>query len=91
MNVKETIKSIESLNNRIKIASENAIDLIKELPNDNLSINDKLELRKHLNLSKEAMSNAQSDAIEAEILIDASIQEMREAESRLAEALKLLK
>ena len=90
MNVKETIKTLEFLNNRIKVASKNAIALVKELPSNNFSLDDKLEIRKHLNLSKEAINNAESDAREAEGLIGTAIQEIREAESRVTEALKLL-
>ena len=76
MNVKETIKSIEFLNNRIKVASKNAIELIKELPNDDgFSLDKTIGIKKHLNLSKEAINNAESDAREAEGLIGTAIQE----------------
>tara|TARA_R100001079_G_C4426094_1_gene141961 strand:+ start:381 stop:659 length:279 start_codon:yes stop_codon:yes gene_type:complete len=91
MNVKETIKSIESLNNRIKVASKNAIDLIKELPNDDgFSLDKTIGIKKHLNLSKDAISNAESDAREAEGLIGTALIEIREAEDRVSKALKLL-
>ena len=91
MNVKETIRSIESLNNRIKVASKNAIDLIKELPNDDgFSLDKTIGIKKHLNLSKDAISNAESDAREAEGLIGTALMEIREAEDRVRKALKLL-
>tara|TARA_R100001086_G_scaffold250004_1_gene192449 strand:+ start:381 stop:659 length:279 start_codon:yes stop_codon:yes gene_type:complete len=91
MNVKETIRSIESLNNRIKVASKNAIDLIKELPNDDgFSLDKTIGIKKHLNLSKDAISNAESDAREAEGLIGTALIEIREAEDRVSKALKLL-
>tara|TARA_R100001129_G_scaffold132840_1_gene94328 strand:+ start:738 stop:1016 length:279 start_codon:yes stop_codon:yes gene_type:complete len=91
MNVKETIKSIEFLNNRIKVASKNAIELIKELPNDDgFSLDKTIGIKKHLNLSKEAINNAESDAREAEGLIGTAIQEILEAEDRVRKALKLL-
>ena len=91
MNVKETIRSIESLNNRIKVASKNAIDLIKELSNDDgFSLDKTIGIKKHLNLSKDAISNAESDAREAEGLIGTALIEIREAEDRVSKALKLL-
>ena len=92
MNVKETIKSIESLNNRIKIASKNAIDLIKELPNDDLlfTLDKTIGIKKHLNLSKEAINNAEFVTREAEGLIGTALMEIREAEDRVSKALKLL-
>ena len=89
--VKLTIKTIESLNNRIKVASENAIDLIKELPDDDgFSLDKTIGIKKHLNLSKEAINNAESDAREAEGLIGTALMEIREAEDRVRKALKLL-
>ena len=89
--VKLTIKTIESLNNRIKVASENAIDLIKELPDDDgFSLDKTIGIKKHLNLSKEAINNAESDAREAEGLIGTALMEIREAEDRVKKALKLL-
>tara|TARA_R100000773_G_C4159975_1_gene78264 strand:+ start:233 stop:514 length:282 start_codon:yes stop_codon:yes gene_type:complete len=92
MNVKETIKSIESLNNRIEIASKNAVDLINELLNDELlfSLDKTIGIKKHLNLSKEAIDNAESCTREAESLIGSALIEIKEAESRVTEALKLL-
>ena len=92
MNVKETLKTLEFLNNRIKVASKNAIDLIKELPITEIDdIVHFIEIRKHLNLSKEAIDNAESCTREAEGLIGSALIEMQEAESRVVEALKLLK
>ena len=89
--VKLTIKTIESLKNRIKVASENAIDLIKELPDDDgFSLDKTIGIKKHLNLSKEAINNAESDAREAEGLIGTALMEIREAEDRVKKALKLL-
>ena len=89
--VKLTIKTIESLNNRIKVASENAIDLIKELPDDDgFSLDKTIGIKKHLNLSKEAINNAESDAREAEGLIGTALMEIKEAEDRVRKALKLL-
>ena len=89
--VKLTIKTIESLNTRIKVASENAIDLIKELPDDDgFSLDKTIGIKKHLNLSKEAINNAESDAREAEGLIGTALMEIREAEDRVKKALKLL-
>ena len=94
MNAKEvklTIKTIESLNTRIKVASENAIDLIKELPDDDgFSLDKTIGIKKHLNLSKEAINNAESDAREAEGLIGTALMEIKEAEDRVRKALKLL-
>ena len=89
--VKLTIKTIESLNTRIKVASENAIDLIKELPDDDgFSLDKTIGIKKHLNLSKEAINNAESDAREAEGLIGTALVEIKEAEDRVRKALKLL-
>ena len=89
--VKLTIKTIESLNTRIKVASENAIDLIKELPDDDgFSLDKTIGIKKHLNLSKEAINNAESDAREAEGLIGTALMEIKEAEDRVRKALKLL-
>jgi len=91
MDVKETIKSIELLNSRIKTASKNAIELIKELPDDDgFSLDKTIGIKKHLNLSKEAISNAESDTREAEGLIGTALMEIREAEDRVKKALKLL-
>ena len=91
MNVKETIKSIEFLNNRIKVASKNAIELIKELPDDDgFSLDKTIGIKKYLNLSKEAINNAESDTREAEGLIGTALMEIREAEDNVQKALKLL-